>query len=516
VQEGADTPATNSLEALRLSSERERRRHSHDPPPAHEQGPQGSHAFIAKHAGCVSRETGRPRGSGSAFSVAFPSDETYNASDPAGTKEEAMKGVAFYLLAASALLAEVFAVSGCESTAKIANAPPANLTLTASKCFIEAGGRVHLSGTATDDDGDPLTFRWSATAGTFDPASGIGASLDWIAPSTPGTATITLTVTDEIASATMVQNITACTLIPSAITTDRTIENTGFFYIVKGNDLVPIAATATLTIEPGVTIVFDGAVVGFEAYGRIVAEGTPGEKIRFRGNTCGASSGLWDGIYLQGGSCTAVFKNAEIGTSSNGIQVLDGASLTLDECVVYDNTSMGISVLTDASTAHIRSCSIWDNGIGIEIENATVDITSSAIQFNTSNGIEISHSFPELAVTIDSTIIANNGDIGILLSGLSAPAIHYCSISSNGDEGGAGYAIRLAGHAGSDTIHAENNYWGLGNTTRQKIEAVIYDGNDQFGLAYVEFDPWLSESPLARMASFWGTAKERSWERSSR
>jgi hypothetical protein len=31
-----------------------------------------------------------------------------------------------------------------------------------------------------------------------------------------------------------------------------------------------------------------------------VAEGTSGEKIRFLGNTCGFSSGLWEGIYLEG------------------------------------------------------------------------------------------------------------------------------------------------------------------------------------------------------------------------
>ena len=192
-----------------------------------------------------------------------------------------------------------------------------------------------------------------------------------------------------------------------------TIENTGAVYIVKNADLLSIASTATLTIEPGVTIVFDGASGGFEAFGRIVAEGTPGQKIRFRGNTCGSGSGLWDGIYLYGQHSEAVFRNVEIGASSNGIQVMDGAGLTLDRCAVYDNSNIGISVVYETSVAHILSCEIWDNGTGIEIENASVDIASSSIQYNISNGIEVSYSLSETDVTIDSTTIANNGYNGV-------------------------------------------------------------------------------------------------------
>ena len=98
-------------------------------------------------------------------------------------------------------------------------------------------------------------------------------------------------------------------------------------------------------------------------------------------------------------------------------------------------------------------------------------------------------------MTIDSTTIANNGANGIELSSYAAPAVRYCSISANGEGPDGGYAIGLAGYSGSDTIHAENNFWGAGNTTEQKIGLVIFDGNDQAGLPYVDFIPWLSASP---------------------
>jgi len=435
-----------------------------------------------------------------------------------------MKALTFYVLAIPAILAAVLSAPGCESKTQVANTVPGDLVLSASKCFIEEGGTVTLSGTAADDDGDPLTFHWTATAGSFSPESGIGASVQWTAPGTPGYATIAMAVTDEIATVTKTQGITICTELPSSITASTTLPNTGInnsgsVYIVTNSDLLRIASTATLTIEPGVTIVFDGASGGIEAFGRIVANGTPLKKIRFRGNTCGSSSGLWDGIYLNGQLghySEAVFRNVQVSQSSNGIQVFDGGQLTLDSCSVYDNTNIGISVVHQMSGAHIFASDIWDNGIGIEIDNADVEIASSSVQYNTSNGLEISYSLEETDVTIDSTIVANNGYNGITLSSQAAPAIRYCSIYSNGPEAGGGYALQLAGYGGTDTLHAENNFWGAGNTTAQKISLVIFDGADQYGLAVVDFTPWLSESPGPMNAELVEAAKERQWEKSSR
>ncbi|MCX5754033.1 MAG: right-handed parallel beta-helix repeat-containing protein [Candidatus Krumholzibacteria bacterium] len=421
-----------------------------------------------------------------------------------------MKAATVHALVMPALLVALVSVSSCESKVEIANAAPGNVTLSVSKCFIETGGTVTFSGGAIDDDGDSLTFRWTATAGSFTPASATGASVEWTAPSTPGSVTIRMAVTDDIETVARTQSITVCTPIQGSVTTSTTIANTGFIYIVKNADLLQIASDATLTIEPGVTIVFDRALGGFEAFGRIVAEGTPAEEIRFRGNSCGASSSLWDGVYVDGGHGEAIFRNVDLSSSSNGIQVVNGGKLTLDSCKVHDNNNIGISITTELSVAHIISSEIWDNGVGVEIENASVDITSSAIQYNGSNGIEISYSLSETDVTIDSTTIANNEDNGIRLSNLAAPVIRDCSISSNGPESGGGYAILLAAYASSDTIDAQYNFWGLGNTTEGKIEDLIFDGNDPGGFGYVDFRHYLLiEPPWVPKAGPAGGAKER-------
>lgn len=429
-----------------------------------------------------------------------------------------MRTIAFYVIAMAVVWAALLSASGCESRVKVSNTPPGDIVLSASYCFIETGGTISLSGSAIDDDGDPLTFRWTATAGSFSPESATGASVEWTAPAAPCSVTITMSVTDDIATVTKTQNITVCTPVQGSILTNRTLSKAGSVYIVKntgGLPLLPIASTATLTIEAGVTIVFNGGG-GFEAYGRIVAEGTPGEKIRFRGNACGSSTGLWDGIYMTGNFSEAVFRNVELGAGSNGIQVTEGAHLTLDRCAVYDNSNIGVSVVASTSEAHIVSSDIWDNGNGVEILNARVEIRSSSIQNNLSDGLKISYSLSETNVTIDSTTITNNGEDGIELQSLANPTITNCTFSANGAESGYGYAIRLAGYTGSDTIHAENNFWGSGNTTEEKIELVIFDGRDQTGLAYVGFIPWLSASPEPLKADPVGGAKERQWARSLR
>jgi hypothetical protein len=406
-----------------------------------------------------------------------------------------MKIATSYLLVVLAFMAVALTVPGCESENKVSNADPGELTLSVSKCFIEKGGTITLAGSAIDEDDDPLTFRWTATAGTFTPASGEGTTVQWTAPGSPAAVTITMAVTDEIVTVKKTQAVTVCEPVQSSIITNVTLENTGAVYIVKNADLLPISSSATLIIAPGVTIVFDSPSTGFAAFGRIVAEGTSGEKIRFRGNTCGQSTGLWDGIYIRGTYGWASFGYVELAASSNGIQMDGTAQLSLVESAIYDNANIGLSIVGELASATIRGCEIWDNGTGIEISNATVDISGTSISYNITNGVEIAYSLDQTRVAIDSSTIANNGNDGFLLSNLARPEIYYCTIDGNGVESGYGYAVRLAGYAGGDTIHAENNFWGVGNTTAQKIGLLIFDGNDAGGLPYVGIAPWLSESP---------------------
>lgn len=82
-----------------------------------------------------------------------------------------------------------------------APAPPAvnrNPTvgaITANPPVVEPGQSTSLSASATDPDGDPLTFRWTAPSGTFSNPNALNTM--WTAPNVEGNVPLTLTVQDN-------------------------------------------------------------------------------------------------------------------------------------------------------------------------------------------------------------------------------------------------------------------------------------------------------------------------------
>jgi hypothetical protein len=80
----------------------------------------------------------------------------------------------------------------CDTIAP-SNQPPTISSLTADPTAVPAGGTSTITCTASDPDGDPLTYSWSATGGTI---SGSGSQVTWTAPQTIGTYTIICTVSD--------------------------------------------------------------------------------------------------------------------------------------------------------------------------------------------------------------------------------------------------------------------------------------------------------------------------------
>ena len=74
------------------------------------------------------------------------------------------------------------------------NNAPRISSLVASSTQLEPGQSTSLSVTATDADGDTLSYSWTATAGTLANAS--TAAPTWTAPTTTGIQTINVSVTD--------------------------------------------------------------------------------------------------------------------------------------------------------------------------------------------------------------------------------------------------------------------------------------------------------------------------------
>ncbi len=78
--------------------------------------------------------------------------------------------------------------------APIINRPP-TVTATCDPCTVEVGKISTVTADASDPDGDPLTYRWTANTGSF--TSATNRQTPWTAPNTVGTVPVTVTVTDS-------------------------------------------------------------------------------------------------------------------------------------------------------------------------------------------------------------------------------------------------------------------------------------------------------------------------------
>jgi hypothetical protein len=73
------------------------------------------------------------------------------------------------------------------------NQPPVISSITAEPQSVPPGGSSTITVVASDPDGDPLSYSWSASGGSI---SGSGAQVTWTAPGVAGTYTVTATVSD--------------------------------------------------------------------------------------------------------------------------------------------------------------------------------------------------------------------------------------------------------------------------------------------------------------------------------
>ena len=87
---------------------------------------------------------------------------------------------AFAVMAGVAIVALV----GCGGGGGSGNGSPAINSLTAAPTRVWPSGSSALSCSASDAEGDALTYTWTANGGTF---SGTGANVTWNSP-TPTTA----------------------------------------------------------------------------------------------------------------------------------------------------------------------------------------------------------------------------------------------------------------------------------------------------------------------------------------
>ncbi len=140
-----------------------------------------------------------------------------------------------------------------EATATITvteNAPPVAAITSEDGFTVPAEGTLSLSGAdSTDSDGTVTTYAWTTTDGTL--TNQAGATVDFVAPSTGGTVTVTLTVTDNEGA----QNATSADITVTP--------NTAPEAVITSADGFTVQAEGTLSLSGADSTDSDGTVTTY-------------------------------------------------------------------------------------------------------------------------------------------------------------------------------------------------------------------------------------------------------------
>jgi hypothetical protein len=178
------------------------------------------------------------------------------------------------------------------------------------------------------------------------------------------------------------------------------------YYVMKS---VLVVRNRTLTIEPGVSIVFTKKGLNFDVQGKLLAIGKPDSLITFRATVPAggsASPGDWGSVFLTGTGHRIV--HTRFMHSTTPLQVNDG-EVTVENTTLSNALSHGIAAYR--SSLVLRNCTIANNGgNGIDLYLCEDPINSILIDhcnigFNAFAGIWSSYS----TAFIVRSDIKNNG-----------------------------------------------------------------------------------------------------------
>jgi hypothetical protein len=239
----------------------------------------------------------------------------------------------------------------------------------------------------------------------------------------------------------------ALTRLPTTTySTDTTWYYSQSPYILDGN--VTVAAGATLTIEPGVTVKFNGQFRMITVKGTIKAVGTQSSRITFtslqddsiNGDSGGdgytyGQPGQWYQILINSSSSLSEFKYVDVRYGGYGsadwnygaIVVGGSASIAIDRSTLSNNNRSGLKVGTGCTNCYpgatVTRSTIVENGNGVSVNGAWVSIgANSEIADNRTDGVwfNLTSSYAGPGSTIMDSDVTRNGEIGININAASS------------------------------------------------------------------------------------------------
>jgi hypothetical protein len=270
-------------------------------------------------------------------------------------------------------------------------------------------------------------------------------------------------MTGRVLAVTIVVVACACgaawgdTEVSGNISTDATWTLVGSPYIVKGNMLVK--SGATLTIEPGVTVAFDGfyrlETDTSAPASSIVAQGTAGSNITFTSNLPGPTVGSWQNVSVTDSLSSSAFSYCVFEYAAKGLYLIR-AKAAIDHCV-FRTCQTGIWL--DRSSPPITSCDITD-------------------------------------CTFAGVFCRFSG---------SSPVINNCNISNPGR---SAWNILLDSYFDPPLVYIDATYNWWGTSVESDIRAKIYDKWDDVSInGEVGYMPYLSAPVPGVERCSWGSIK---------
>ncbi len=254
-------------------------------------------------------------------------------------------------------------------------------------------------------------------------------------------------------------------------------------YIIDGEINIPV--DSTLTIEPGVQVLFSGHYK-FNIYGRILAIGTEEYTIVFTAQditTGWHSLRFWDTSTNGQDSSKVVYCKLEYGKATGSLNDRYGGTIycnnssdiLIRNCLITKNTaeSHGGGIYCSSSSPSLENVTISGNlasyggGGGIFCEDSTPSLSNVTISGNSASwnggGIYCSSSSPSLCnVTISGNSAHFGG--GISCGYDSSPSLENMTISRNSASlsGGGVYCLYSSPILSNVTISGNSAYYGGG------------------------------------------------------
>jgi RHS repeat-associated protein len=266
----------------------------------------------------------------------------------------------------------------------------------------------------------------------------------------------------------------ASTAVTSNITANTTWTLAGSPYEIDKS--ISVAAAATLTIEPGVTVAFNaGESASISVEGTIKSLGSAGSPVVFTSSQAllgGGAPGQYSDVYVSSGNASSQFSYTDFYYGAHGsggfylyavLTVTKGSTVEVDHSVFEHNSHSGIEV-SGGSTANVSYSTFANNGGGLSDFESVLNLSHSTMAKNSENGVFTSSLTKGSSFMYDTFTENTKAGVDIsqsCTSSLSAfPHGEYNNIYANGGTKEAGSQLLSVEICKALPVDWENNYWG--------------------------------------------------------